>query len=73
MYSVKVVGFKTQEEAKQFIKWYEGQGEQDISIWLECRKSEDLIDIRYLDTDCSKTYPIKFDENNEATLYLKGS
>ncbi len=71
MYSVKVVGFKTKEEAKQFIEWYSGQGEQDLPVWFECRKSEGLIDIECLYTD-SKTFPIKF-ENNEATLYLTGS
>ena len=29
----------------EFMSWYEGQGEQDFSIWLECRKDEGL-DVR---------------------------
>lgn len=28
-YSVKILGFESEEEAKQFIEWYGGQGEQE--------------------------------------------
>jgi len=42
---VLVKGFKNSEEAIEFMSWYEGQGEQDFSIWLECRKDEGL-DVR---------------------------
>jgi len=45
MYSVKIDGFKTRKEAQAFYEWYEGQGEQDICIWLECRKDEGIIDV----------------------------
>jgi hypothetical protein len=35
--SFKVIfeGFETEEQAKTFADWYEGQGEQDSAMWLE--------------------------------------
>jgi len=35
-YSVKLSGFRTKEEAKGFLKWFEGQGEGDDTIgeWM---------------------------------------
>ena len=27
----------TKEQAKQLANWYEGQGEQDASVWFECQ------------------------------------
>lgn len=33
-------GFETEEQAKSFAKWYEGQGEQDSEYWLSA--SSDL-------------------------------
>jgi hypothetical protein len=37
MDNFKVVfsGFETEEQAKHFANWFEGQGEQDCSIWME--------------------------------------
>jgi hypothetical protein len=40
-YRVVITGFKTAEAAEEFYQWYNGQGEQDIQIWWECRQSED--------------------------------
>lgn len=37
MYSIQINGFKTKEEAKEFLIWYMEQGEQDIDIWLQDR------------------------------------
>lgn len=34
-YVVKVIGFETEEQAKCFIDWFEGQGEQDAAYWFE--------------------------------------
>ena len=70
MFEVHVVGFKTEEQARQFIEWYEGQGEQDITIWLECRQSEGLIDISTMNTRCEATYPL-IPENNVFTLVVE--
>lgn len=39
-YTVKIGGFKSKEAAQMFMSWYEGQGEQDIDIWKECREEE---------------------------------
>ena len=35
--SFKVIfeGFETEEQAKTFADWYQGQGEQDSAMWLE--------------------------------------
>lgn len=40
MYEVTITGFKNKESAQMFMDWYEGQGEQDIQIWADCRKEE---------------------------------
>lgn len=34
-YTVTIKGFKTLKQAKSFYEWYNNQGEQDISIWLD--------------------------------------
>ena len=54
-YSVTFEGFKTQEEAKQFIAWYEGQGEQDIVPWLEARADEGLEVRTFLSVNTGKS------------------
>lgn len=37
----------TAEQAKQFAHWYEGQGEQDASVWFEIHNIETPItDVR---------------------------
>lgn len=35
MFNVLIRGFATKEQAKEFISWYEGQGEQDAYEWFE--------------------------------------
>lgn len=70
MFSVKVEGFKTEAQAKAFIEWYEGSGEQNASIWFDARKSEGEIDVDFMPVNCKATYPIKF-EDNEAKMILK--
>ena len=70
MFSIKVEGFKTEAQAKAFIEWYEGQGEQSAAIWFEERKREGEIDVDFMPVDCKKTYPIVFN-NNEAKMVLK--
>jgi hypothetical protein len=42
MISVTLTGFKNIEAAKQFVNWFEGQGEQDIQIWWEYRQDDGL-------------------------------
>lgn len=35
-FSITLSGFKTKEQARKFLTWFEGQGEQDetIPIWM---------------------------------------
>lgn len=57
-FSVHVHGFKSLDEAEEFCRWYEGQGEQDIPIWLECRKDEGKNVREYLNCDSITVHPI---------------
>lgn len=64
MFSLEIIGFRSQAEVEEFIQWYEGQGEQDACTWFECRKQEGKIDRNFIPVDCQKTYPIKFHRQN---------
>jgi len=35
MYEVRIKGFKTKQAMNEFASWFDGQGEQDCSIWME--------------------------------------
>ena len=73
MYSLKIEGFKTKAQAEAFVKWYEGQGEQDANIWFECRMSEGEIDVDFMPVDIRKTYPLKWDGDElKAVLEIEG-
>ena len=63
MYSLKIDGFKTKEQAEAFINWYDGQGEQDASVWFECRKQDGEIDVDFMPVDTAKTFPLVWKEN----------
>lgn len=54
--TLEISGFNTKAEAEEFISWYSGQGEQDASIWFECRKQEGKINVDTMNLDCIKTY-----------------
>lgn len=56
MQEFKIKGFKTKEQAKSFIEWYEGQGEQDAQILFEARMSAGEIGVNFMPVDCSKPY-----------------
>jgi hypothetical protein len=57
-YTVTFHGFISKEEAEAFAGWYEGQGEQDVTIWLECRRDEspDAQIRKYIHVDVGKPY-----------------
>lgn len=58
-FKVEIRGFKSQEEADEFIEWFSDQGEQDLSCWFE-EASRDNPAIRpFLLVECNKTFPIK--------------
>lgn len=63
MFKLEISGFKSMEEVEVFIKWYEGQGEQDASVWFEEAKMRGKIDRDFMPVDCGATYPIMFIEN----------
>lgn len=50
-YEVVVKGFNTEDEAKAFMHWYEGSGEQEIPYWLE---EADNVETDYMNVDMSK-------------------
>lgn len=70
-FKVVVSGFNTQAEADTFIGWYEGQGEQDSCIWVECRKEEGIINSRSMMTDMQKYHEVSKWQGNQRELPLK--
>ena len=60
MFKVLIEGFKTEAQAKSFIAWYEGQGEQDASVWFDC---DEVLGIDSMNTNLEKTYPLKLVDN----------
>lgn len=71
-FTLTIKGFKTKEQVKAFASWYEGQGEQDASIWFECRKEEGEIDVDFMPVDCQAMFG-KWDdfEGKNMDLILK--
>ena len=43
MIKVEITGFNTAIEAREFVDWYEGQGEQDAAAWFEERVNEGVM------------------------------
>jgi hypothetical protein len=71
-FTLTIKGFKTKEQALEFAKWYEGQGEQDAAYWFEERKEEGKIDIDFMPVDVWKMRDQwKNFENNNLDLFLK--
>ena len=70
MFNLEIKGFESKNEVEEFIKWYEGQGEQDASIYFEESKMIGRIDRDFMSVDCSKTYPIEFN-GNTGVMYIK--
>lgn len=46
--TVTIKGFRNIDEAKEFANWYSGQGEQDITFWLEARKAAGRLDCEWM-------------------------
>lgn len=63
-------GFKTEAQVEAFWDWYSGQGEQDASIWFECRKEDGDIDISSINaSSIVKPYWVADTYNVEVDLY----
>lgn len=67
-YTLNITGFRSKEQVKAFIDWYEGQGEQDAEIWFECRMDEGEIDVSRMPVDVTVPYTW---EGNTLTATLK--
>jgi len=51
-----IKGFRSKSQVMEFIKWYEGQGEQDASIWFEEARARGLIGVDMMAVDMTKPY-----------------
>ena len=51
-----IKGFKSKSQVMEFIKWYEGQGEQDASVWFEEARAEGRIGVDFMPVDLSKKH-----------------
>lgn len=51
-----IKGFKSKSQVMEFIKWYEGQGEQDASLWFEEAREQGRIGVDFMPVDLNKTY-----------------
>lgn len=59
-----IKGFTSMAQVKAFADWYDGQGEQDSSVWFECRKDEGEIDCSFIGYDTAL-------EETETSLTIK--
>lgn len=50
-YDLLIKGFKSESQVKEFISWYEGQGEQDASLWFEEARSQGKIGVNSMNMD----------------------
>lgn len=76
-YSLKINGFRSMKEVETFINtgnleleyiWYNGQGEQDASIWFEEAKLQGDIDRDFIPIDTSKPYEVE--EENTLVVWV---
>lgn len=75
MYTVTVKGFETEWQARQFVHWYEGSGEQQLWDWVGCRDDQPEPRTSSMNCDIRKTYDkgkLHLVDNN-VDLYLEMS
>lgn len=53
-YKLIIEGFTSIAQMKAFYNWYEGQGEQDATVWFEIAKDEGEIDVDFMGVDVHK-------------------
>ena len=68
MYSLQLNGFKTKQQAKEFLSWYEGQGEQDAANWFEVACDAGRIDVDWMPIDVKKK---EYWNGDVLTAYIK--
>lgn len=64
--TLTIKGFNELKEAEEFCSWYSGQGEQDASIWFDCRAAEGLISTTFMGEESTN----KVNKNN-IEMFLK--
>lgn len=67
-YTLLIKGFKTKGQLMEFIHWYEGQGEQDASIWFEEAKDNGKIGVKSMNMDMKKSFA---DTGEEVTIWVE--
>ncbi len=70
-FSLTIKGFKTKQQVDAFISWYEGQGEQDASIWFDTLKSEGDLDVDTMNTNMTKPFWPPTVDGKNVTIYIK--
>jgi hypothetical protein len=63
MFRVIIEGFETEKEAKNFLSWYEGQGEQNAGYWADEHPFPCMTDM--------KAYDGKYTKKEGNDLYIK--
>ena len=66
-YTLHIKGFKTKSQLMEFIAWYEGQGEQDSSIWFEEAKQNGKIGVSSMFMNMTKGTHV---ENDDVTIWI---
>ena len=66
-YTLTIKGFKNKAQVKAFAEWYEGQGEQDASMWFGEMLSDGELDITFMPVNLS--IPYVWDDSN-MTIWL---
>ena len=62
-YTLKIEGFKSKRQVEEFIRWYEGSGEQNSADWFDARMAEGELDVDFMPVHIQETYPIQFNGN----------
>ena len=66
MTKILITGFKSDNEAEEFIRWFEKIAEQDTEYWFEVVANDEIRD--HIHCNMNKTYPIHKNENGEYIL-----
>lgn len=59
MFSLRIDGFQNEAQARAFIEWYEGSGEQAAGDWFSCRMEEGEIDVDFMPVNCHVPYRVE--------------
>ena len=63
--NILIQGFISEEQARTFIEWFAGQGEDNLDIWFDCN------DVPSCSTDIEKSYPITKINDDTLTFFVQ--